>query len=200
MQCLFVSSCLVPDDLQQESGFVVFYPLMICLHTAVKALYPPCPSPDLSRSFSTSCCSPLAVLWSSSRLTPVGLCISCSTDSCRVLDAAGLPCCKSALRTEVQIVYSQILFSKATFHLGRAQLVLFHGAQPVPGTGLSICLSWTSFGFCQPISPGCYGLLAAAVPCSGSQLLPPIWYHLQTWRAFIPNAQTINNFVRKHWP
>lgn len=140
------------------------------------------------------------LLWSSSSLSPVCSCISCSADSCRALDAASLHCCKSTLRIQVQILYSWILFSKAAFQLSRAQLVLLHGAQPVWGTGLSICLDWTSFDFCQPISPGCYGLLAAAVPCSDSQLLPPIWYHLQTWRAFIPSVQTINNCVRKHWP
>ena len=76
----------------------------------------------------TPCCSPLTVFWSSTRVIPVRVCVSCSIDSYRAQDATGLHCCKSTLRIHVQIVYSQILFSKATFQLGSVQPVLLHGA------------------------------------------------------------------------
>lgn len=74
------------------------------------------------------CCSPLAVLWSSTRLFPVRVYMSCWIDSYRAQDATGLHCCKSTLRIRVQIVYSQILFSKATLQLVSTQPVLLHGA------------------------------------------------------------------------
>lgn len=44
-----------------------------------------------------------------------------------------------------------------------------------------------------------WSLWVAALPSSGSQLLPPIRYSLQTWKAFFPIVQTVNNDVKKHW-